>query len=250
MKLNFYGLAPGFARAVLASTVALVLLAWGCSRVAQKPKANEFFVTWLLSHGETNIVEDANGVGLAGNPTRLRSSRYDSTKRPDGKVTAEIEFRVRLPDGREIIEYVAGIGDSLEKAENDARLNFVLTTFHVVYRSFLNPADPHQTEKTVTINGQPRVLVMGDTITRRVGTNKIPGLSELQPRFQELLSSLPLSPQTHWMKIVYAQQHSKIEICAVTLDNEGNDTLTEAVQKLPWPMQEDFYMVKQFVVVK
>src|SRR5436190_20246653 len=139
---------------------------FGCSRSAPTPKSNEFFVTWLQGHGESSVVVDAQGVGVAGNPTRLCSSLYGS-KRFTNSFTAELEFRVRIPDGREIIEYVAGSGDSLEKAENDPKVNFILSTFHVVYRSFLNPNDPHQTEEKITINGHPRVLVLGDTFERR-----------------------------------------------------------------------------------
>ena len=38
--------------------------------------------------------------------------------------------------------------------------------------------------------------------------------------------------------------------CSDSLDNEENAALTAAVRKLPWPSQDDFYMVKQFMVVK
>jgi uncharacterized protein DUF6348 len=39
-------------------------------------------------------------------------------------------------------------------------------------------------------------------------------------------------------------------ICSVTLDNQENAALIEMVRKLPWPVQQDFYMLKQFIVVK
>ena len=229
--------------------VLTLLVLFGCSRSAPTPKSNEFFVTWLQGHGESNVVVDAQGAGVAGNPTRLRSSLYGS-KRFTNSFTAELEFRVRIPDGREIIEYVAGSGDSLEKAENDAKVNFILSTFHVVYRSFLNPNDPHQTEEKTTINSKPRVLVLGDTMARSQTTNSSPDMLPLRERFRGILSPFPLSARTHWIKIVYANHHSKVMLCAVTLDNEDSPALTEAIKSLPWPSQEEFYMVKQFIVVK
>jgi hypothetical protein len=238
------------AKALCTMAVAPLLLVLGCSRGAQKSAANEFFVTWLQSHGETNIVEDATGVGLAGSPTRLRSSLYGSEKHKNGTVSAETEFRVRLPDGREIVEFVAGSGDSLAAAEKDSKLNFVLSTFHVVYRSFMNPADPHQIEESVTINGKPRVLVLGDSMTRSGSTNSSPDMFPLRSRFREMLTPLRLSPETHWMKIVFAQHQNRVMMCSVTLDNQENAALTETVRKMPWPLQEDFYMAKQFIVVK
>jgi len=111
------------ARAAFITVLIVLLSAVGCSRAVDKPKSTDFLVTWLQSHGETNIVEDANGVGIGGSATRLRSSLYGSKKHDNGTVTAETEFRVRLPDGREVVEYVAGTGDTLEKAEGDSKLN-------------------------------------------------------------------------------------------------------------------------------
>lgn len=221
----------------------------GCSRSVPTPKSNELFATWLQGHGESNIVVDAQGVGIAGNPTRLRFSRYGSEKFTNS-FTAELEFRVRIPDGREIIEFVAGSGDSITKAEDDAKVNFIVSTFHVVYRSFLNPNDPHQAEENININGRPRVLVLGDTMARSGATNTSPDMFPLREHFRKVLSPFPLSEQTHWIKIIYANHHSKVRLCAVTLDNEDSPALTEALQNLPWPKQEEFYMVKQFIVVK
>jgi hypothetical protein len=221
----------------------------GCSRSAPAPKSNELFATWLQGHGESNIVVDAQGVGIVGNPTRLRFSLYGSEQFTNS-FTAELEFRVRIPDGREIVEYVAGSGNSLEKAEDDAKVNFIVSTFHVVYRSFLNPKDPHQSEEQITINGQPHLLVLGDTMARSQTTNSSPDIFPLRDRLREILAPLSLSAQTHWIKIVYANHHSKAMLCSATLDNEDSPTLTEIIKNLPWPKEEEFYMVKQFIVVK
>ena len=102
----------------------------------------------------------------------------------------------------------------------------------------------------MAINGQPRVLVLGDTFARSQTTNSSPDMFPLREHFRKILSPVPLSEQTHWIKIVYANHHSKVMLCAVTLDNADSPALTEAVKELPWPKQEGFYMVKQFIVVK
>jgi len=249
MKMTCIQRVKHVAMALLFSALLLSIL-FGCSRSSSTAKSNEFFVTWLQGHGESNVVVDAHGVGIAENPTRLRSSLYGSEQHTNGSFTAELEFRVLMPDRREIIEYVAGKGDTLKQAEDDAKVNFILSTFHVAYRSFLNPNDPHQTEEKITINGQPRVLVLGDTLTRSQTTNSSPDMFRFRDRFREILASQPLSPQSHWIKIIYANHHSNVMSCAVTLDNQDSPTLTDAVKNLPWPKQEEFYMVKQFVVVK
>jgi len=239
-----------FDTTTLLVSLCLVLLMQGCSRPGERSKSNEFFTNWLQAHGATNIVEDRSGVGVAGNATRLRVSRYGSEKHQNGGVTAELEFRVRLPGGHEIIEYVAGAGDSLENAEKDAKMNFVLTTFHVIYGGFMNPADPHQTAEKVIIGGKQRVLVMGDMMTRSASTNSSPDLSQLRSAFREMLSPVNLSPEPHWLKIVYAQHRSQVVNCAVTLDNRDDAGLTETARKMPWPAQDEFYIMKQFMVIK
>ena len=212
----------------------------GCSRPSKDLKSEEFFTQWLQAHGETNIVADAYGVGIAGNPTRLRWSLYGTEQPTNGTFNAELEFRIRIPDQREIVEFVAGSGDTPQQAEDDAKLNFLLSTFHVAYRSFLNPRDSHQVEDKITINGQPRVLVLGDTMTRGQTTNSAPDMFPFRNQFREILAAQPLSSQAHWIKIIYANHRSRMMMCAVTMDNEDSPALTEAVSKLPWPKPEDF----------
>src|ERR1041385_7328529 len=100
----------------------------GCGKAPKHSKTEAFFVDWLNAHGETNIVSDSKGVGLAGNATRLKASIYDSKKHADGRYVVETEFRIRLPSGGEIVEFVAGMGDTEAQAINDSLLNFTLTT--------------------------------------------------------------------------------------------------------------------------
>lgn len=249
MNINFRKYFKVLANAALFALVALAILC-SCSKSAPPaPKVNDFFVTWLGEHGESNVVVDAGGIGVAGNPTRVGCSLYQF-KETNDSVSAELEFRVRLPDQREIVEFVSGSGDTLKKAEDDAVLNFGLTTFHVIYRALINTNDPHQREETVPIGGQPRVLVLGDTMAQAQTTNDTPNLFPMRDEIRKALAPLTLSPETHWMKIVYANHHSEPVICAVTLDNKTDAALTESVKKLSWPKQESFYMAKQFIFVK
>jgi hypothetical protein len=220
-----------------------------CSGPPPETKSNEFFTSWLQHHGESNIVSDVNGIGLTGNSTRLRFGVYESSG-VSNNYTSELEFRVRIPDGREIVEYVAGSGDTKKKAEEDAKVNFALSTFHVIYRGFLNPNDAHQNEEKITMNGQPRTLLLGDTMMRGQSGSGSPDAYPLRTHFREILSPLALSPQTHWIKIVYGNHHSNAMLCAATIDNHDSAELTEAVKKLAWPRQEEFYMVKQFILIK
>ncbi len=222
----------------------------GCSKAPISPGLNDqFFAGWLKNHGETNVVTDASGVGLAGNKTRFHSSLYGSQSGKTGD-SVEIEFRITLPDGGPIIEYVSGVGETKEKAVAQAMVNFTLTTAHVIYKAFINPADPHQRVKPVKINGQTRELFAGDMIQLGGGTNGSIDLDNMSAQVQDMVAALPLGSGTHWIKLVYSQDHGKPLIVAASLDNKDSAGATDALTKLPWPARDDFYMVKQFFVIK
>jgi hypothetical protein len=230
--------------------IVLIGLIAGCAKSAAPSKLDAFFVDWLKAHGETNVVVGAQGVGLAGNATRLKAALYGSKKSDKGGYTVETEFRVRLPSGVEIVEYVAGMGGSEEEAVNDSLLNFTLTTFHVLYKGFLNDADPHQKVETVAIGGQPRQLILGDIYLRGQESKQPLDLNAMREPIRKALVGLALSGQPHWIKIVYSQVNEKPLTVAVTLDNGDQEALTEAIKRLPWPKRAEFYMAKQFIVVK
>jgi Family of unknown function (DUF6348) len=225
------------------------LLLVGCSRNAETAKTNEFMVNWLKEHGETNIVVDSAGVGIAGNQTRIRASLYGSTK-SENSFAAEVEFDITLPGGGKIVEFVAGSGQTQEKAMDEATLNFVLTTAHVIYKAFMNPADPHQRAKSIAINGVQREMFAGNMIQFGEKEAGPIDLDAMSTQTQDLVATAPLGSGPHWVKVIYSQHRSKPMTVAVTMDNNDAPEMTSAVQNLKWPPREQFYMVKQFIVVK
>jgi len=227
--------------------VLLVVLA-GCGPSATQKKLEQYFVDWLKDHGEKQVVVDSGGVGLAGNATRLKASIYGS-KRHDGGHSVETEFRVKLPGGGEIVEFVAGMGDTHEAAIDDSLVNFTLSTYHVVYKCFLNDADPHQPLKKLTIGGVERDVAFGDLFVRGSAGEKH-NLGELQPAIEQAIAGLSLGDGPHWIKIVYGQANGEVIVVAATLDNGDENALTETVRQMNWPKSETFYMAKQFIVIK
>jgi hypothetical protein len=227
----------------------LAALLAGCSQAPEKSKTNEVFTEWLKEHGQTNIVVDAGGVGIAGNKTRFHASLYGTEQGKTG-YSAEVEFKITLPEGGPIIEYVAGLGETKEKAMDQAMANFILTTAHVVYKAFMNPDDSHQRVKSVVINNKPRDLFAGNMI--QFGGSKAGSidLESMSTQTQDLVAAAPMGPGTHWVKFVYCQDHGKLVTVAATLDNKDAPEMTDALNKLKWPERDDFYMVKQFILVK
>ena len=231
----------------LLSLLAASLL-FGCSK---KPAAlrDEFFVAWLKNHGETNVVVDSRGVGIAGNETRMSASLYKITKTKE-VYTAEVHYTIRLPSDGTIREYVAGIGPTEEKAVNQAMGNFVLTTAHVVYKAFMNPADPHQSMHSIVINSKAREVFTGNMMTLGKSTNAASELDNMPEQIQGLISTMPLDSHTHWIKIVYSQFNKKPILASLSLDNNEMNEMASVIQNLKWPSEDDFYMAKQFIVIK
>ncbi len=84
---------------------------------------------------------------------------------------------------------------------------------------------------------------------RGSAANKEVDLNVMRPQIESVLKAAPLSPDLHWIKIVYFRQDNKPKTVSVTVDNQEDATLTEAVTRLAWP-ESEFYMAKQFIVVK
>ena len=229
--------------------IALIALA-GCGQSSKNdPRFEKHFVNWLKDHGETKIVTDEQGVGLEGNPTRLAASIYGSEEQTTGVFVVETEFRITLANGSQIVEFVAGTGSTEDEAINSSVVNFILSTFHVVYKSFLNANDPHQVIKELTIGGKPRQVAFGDVyMLGEKGADL--NLDAIRPGIEQALSELPLSDEPHWLKTVYGQHKKAPTIVAVTLDNEDALALTEKIKNLDWPKQDEFYMAKQFIVIQ
>jgi hypothetical protein len=209
-----------------------------------------FFVDWLKRHGEKNVVVDSRGVGLAGNATRLKASQYGIHQTASGQYSVELEFRIALPSGEQIVEYLAGVGDDATKATHDSMANFILTTFHVVYKSFMNAADPHQTIEEALIDGKNREMARGDVYMRGQKGTELPEAKAFADQLRSVILRQHLDARPHWFKIVYGQMNGKPMTVAATRDNHDDIELTKAIEALSWPSREEFYMVKQFIVIK
>lgn len=98
---------------------ALSLLASSCQKEPLQEEWRAHLVDWLEEHGEKEVVEDENGIGVAGNTTRLKASLYAVNPHPSGS-SVEVEYRVLLPDGNVVVEFVAGLGEDPEKAKKHA----------------------------------------------------------------------------------------------------------------------------------
>ncbi len=182
--------------------------------------------------------------------TRLKAFLYDSRKATKVGFVVELQFTIRLPSGQTITEFVAGTGNSEDEAISDAKVNFILSTFHVVYKSFINAADPHLEAKAVMIKDTKREVIMGNMLGRGAPLEKNDTFIAVEKEIKESLKGMPLSAGPHWIKIVYSQRDGKPMTVSAKLDNQDHKEFTEVVKNLNWPRSDSFYMAKLFIVVK
>jgi hypothetical protein len=76
------------------------------------------------------------------------------------------------------------------------------------------------------------------------------GLEKMSDRIREVLSLEQFDSRPRWIKVVYGQSKKEPMTVSVTLDNQEDPGLAARVKALPWPAREQFYMAKQFLVIK
>ncbi|MEM7475117.1 MAG: DUF6348 family protein [Planctomycetota bacterium] len=210
------------------------------------PQTEKFFKDWLRQHGHDDIVVDRRGVGIAGNATRLHGSFYGS-KNEDGFIV-ETEFRILLPSGEEVIEFLAGTGETEEQAIQDTLLNFMTTTFHVIYKGFMNPDDDHMKALAVKIAGQERRVIFGDILARS-GEEPV-DFTGMNDQIERAISQLTIGSGEHWVKIVYGRVGGEVISASASLDNKEDVALSQRIKGLAWPGTEGFYIAKQFILIQ
>lgn len=202
----------------------------------------DYIVDLLQKHGEKQVVVDTGGVGLKGNPARLVARGYDAKASKHGW-TVEMELRVNLPDGQ-FTEYLTGIGSSESAARQKCLENFSISTFHVIYKAFLNPTDTHQDVYRFRQGKSNRVYVAGQLVS--MGDGSAPRLNaKLETEIRTVVLKHPFGPGPHAVKVVYMPGVAS----SLTVDGQEQPKLADALKQLHWPKSAKPYMAKQFAVV-
>lgn len=170
-------------------------------------------------------------------------------------LTAELEIRFEFASGRTILEAFAGLGTTKEAAVRDAFGNFVTNSFHVLLSAFLRfeallGDDEQVSQEEWLIGGAKRQVTMGNLGVR--GKPPVQGeqLVNFVRQFEQSLQRQSLAPETHWVRLYYAQAQGKMLAREVLLDNEPWEAMEAETARFAWPSRDDFYSVRLFMVIK
>ena len=73
---------------------------------------------------------------------------------------------------------------------------------------------------------------------------------DISEKIKQAITGLELPDQVHWFKIVYGQNEGKVITVAATLNNDEHKLLTNKISNLNWPVEDSFYLAKQFVILR
>jgi hypothetical protein len=221
-------------------------------------KINHYLADLLRKHGVKNVEESDQGVTVPNSKIQFKGCIYGLNQSKNG-VTAELEIKLVLPDGRELVEYPAGGGKDADAAVGLALANFCISTFDPIYGAFFNNNDEHVLHETWTIGGQSRRVYVGNGVQMMFGK---PGQKAHNQQmsakardwwlsqYKEAISRQTIDGRDHWSKFFVAQAADRVIEREITFDNEAAPAMNELIAKQTCPIfLGSMYTVKQFIII-
>jgi hypothetical protein len=162
----------------------------------------------------------------------------------------QLDFRLEIGPDRWLIESFAGIGDTRERAMRNAVALLAANTLHVLVRAFLASGDDDQVSvERWTVGGSPRTAVVGPATGRSMAGRapELPG--DRFERVEARIRASALAGGPHWIRIYFAQSNRTPSQFEALLDNEPWPEMVSTLRSVAWPLVEDFYSVRLFLVL-
>lgn len=203
---------------------------------------------WFQLKGLKDLVKDERGVGPKQSTLRLLGRLRISTER--NQFTVEMQYRVLLAPGAEIIDYAAGQGSTLEEARRDAFENFAKSVLNPIWSAFLASPNAAGVDAMIKVGNPPRDAFVGPMVVVGSGKESVE-MDALRRNLPALLGDLTLAPgRPHWCKFVYGQREGEAPTSEAQLDNEKHVELSKRFGRLDWPRRKEGYLAKVFVVMR
>jgi len=148
--------------------------------------------------------------------------------------------------GCQVVESVVGVGPSREQREAGAWQAFTAASLHVLLAAFLYHEEVPVERTAWQIHGSTRAVTIGPVVGR--GTD--PGERGWLDAVRDVIEGSNLPEGTHWIRVFYAHDHRAKLACEVLLDNQPWPEARDIVEEIEWPVRDDYYSVRLFLVVQ
>lgn len=161
----------------------------------------------------------------------------------------QLDVRLEIGLGREIIESVAGMGMDLNIAVADAWKNFLDNSFHTLLAAFFtNEFDDQVSRYKWEIDGHKYDVVISRIGIRGNHTESLP--CTWLEEFKTLIKKQELTNETHWIRLYYAQSENEPISTEIILDNNLWKAVVPSVNSLSFPTSKDFFSLRIFMVLR
>lgn len=213
-----------------------------------KSQVNQFLIDLFQHHGIEATVQ--NGVIVfPGQSMMLTGEIVQEIKHPD-QLIVQLDVRLKIASGRELVESFAGFGGTREKAEMSALEAFATGSFHVLLASFFGKPDEQVHLEEWTIANQKRRVILGNIMIRGKLPVEQAQNNEWFKIFETKIKAANLSPGPHWIRLYFAQMKNNQMDCEVLLDNQTWEPIQTQMAAFNWPKSENFYTLRVFLVIQ
>lgn len=195
----------------------------------------------FTSHGFDAQIEDG-WVLPTGTLPAIKAFWYPEATEKVGQLTIEIFIN----DARSIVESFAGFG---EKKFESALENFIKNALPLYLAAFWGYDSKGISIKNWELQGEDYLAFIGD-----YGVINPPEGFTIPKSYLEVLSDAikaeSLGDDYHWFNLFYVNfdaQNSKAEALK---DNEAWEAGTKAISSLDWKRVDDYYSVRQSIILK
>ena len=216
--------------------------------VIEKHKA-ELTTEWLKelfkSEGfESEIYEDwviPNGSDYA-----MKGYWYPEATETTGQLTIEVFINSEII----MIESFSGQGDTTHERLKQAFASFVYHDFSVLLEAIWAKNSGVTTELWEVGTEKFTAYIGNKGIINYDKTKELIIPNSYFERLKNLIVNEPLTQETHWFTLFYANLNGLDNYAEILKDNQKLMSSAEKFKKLNWQRSNSYYAVRQFVILK
>jgi hypothetical protein len=217
-----------------------------CDYPRPDPQLMQFLLALYQAH---NCVASWQGDWIKIDNGRLftRAASFKENQHSDLTVL-QADFLTVTSAGHHILESFAGWGQDAPAALRDVCQSFVDSSFHAILAALLGQLSEQADTLQWGIRGIPRLLTFGSLRLR--GDFPMDSWPTLFEVIESEMKRSDVQKGLHWVRYFYSYLPGKAPVIEVLLDNEPWGAMQEQVASFPWPVTQEFYSARLFVIIQ